>query len=82
MTRDDITYIPNIVPITQEYSYEKTSNNRLKKVFYLFFLIMNVCFSSNNIYPHLDDPVYLFDSTCIDSFLFFLAKCIVCIHNA
>jgi len=37
MTKTDITYIPNILPLNQESSSKKSSNNHLKKVFYPFF---------------------------------------------
>jgi hypothetical protein len=31
------TYVPNILPVNQESSSEKLSNNHLKKVFSFFF---------------------------------------------
>jgi len=65
MTKTDITYIPNILPLNQESSSKKSSNNHLKKVFYPFFfkiyLLERRCFSYKNIYPHLDEYVYSFD---------------------
>lgn len=69
MTKNDITYIPNIPPSNQE----KLSNDNLKQVFYINIFIKNVCvcfFKPKNIYPHLDDHTYLFDMNLYRLFSF------------
>ncbi len=58
MTKNDITYVPNIAPFKQDNDPEKLSNKHLKQVFHFFYVfIKSMCFSPNNIYQHLDDHV-------------------------
>jgi hypothetical protein len=63
MTKNDLDYLPNILPLNQEYSPEKLPPTHIEQVLYPFLIYYSErLFSSNNIYPHLD-------RTCIDSFL-------------